>query len=88
MNSFSAERVRDGDLLRWLRRVRSSGSGRILGAVAIIGMLTVAVKAVSFARDLIIAAELGMGDVLDAYIIASTIPMLVVNVITGSLMRL
>lgn len=67
------------------RPVRNFTGRKILGAAALVGGLTVATKGVSFGRDLIVAATLGTGDGLDAFLMASVLPTLVVTVIAGSL---
>jgi putative peptidoglycan lipid II flippase len=57
---------------------------RIFAAAAIIGLMTLAVKAGSVGKELVVAAYFGTGDALDAFLIAFILPQFAVNIIAGS----
>lgn len=57
---------------------------KIFAAAVMIAAVTILVKIVGLARELVVASRLGRGDVLDAFIIANALPSYAVNVIAGS----
>jgi putative peptidoglycan lipid II flippase len=56
-----------------------------MSAAAIVGVFTVLAQFGGFGKELTVAAWFGIGDALDAFLIAFLIPSFVVNVIGGSL---
>lgn len=58
---------------------------RILAATLTVGAATMLVRLASFAREMVIAREFGIGGRLDAFFLAFMIPAFVVTVISGSL---
>ena len=58
---------------------------KIMGATAIVGVFTVLAQLGGFAKELTVAAWFGIGDALDAFLIAFLVPSFVVNVIGGAL---
>lgn len=69
----------------WNRLTQGSVNRRILGASLTILLATLAVKFVTFAKEIVTAATFGAGDEFDALVIALLIPGFLVNVIGGSL---
>ena len=56
-----------------------------MSAAVIVGVFTVLAQIGGFGKELTVAAWFGIGDALDAFLIAFLIPSFVVNVIGGSL---
>lgn len=67
----------------WLGR--HSQSLTILGSVMTVGMLTMCVKAVGFAKELVVANYFGTTDMMDAFVIAFMIPSVVAAVLAEGL---
>jgi putative peptidoglycan lipid II flippase len=63
----------------------ASTNRRILGAAATVAVVSLAVRAVSLAKDLAIAYRFGTGDALDAFLIALLLPAFTINVVASSL---
>ena len=63
----------------------SSINRRILGATVIVAVFTAIAKIVFFAKELVIAWQFGTLDLLDAFLIAYSVPSFVVNLVAGSL---
>lgn len=70
---------------RWIALTRGSVNRRILGASVTILGLTLAVKAVTFAKEVVTASRFGTGDDFDAFVVALLVPGFIVNVLAGSL---
>ena len=58
---------------------------KIMSAAAIVGAFTILAQIGGFGKELTVAARYGIGDALDAFLIAFLIPSFVVNVIGSSL---
>ena len=68
----------------WNSRCKESVNGRILSAMLVVGAMTLMVKLVSTAKEMVIAHEFGVGDGLDAFLIAFLLPSVAINVVAGS----
>ena len=66
----------------WAGRAVTHG---LLGTAATISLLSIAVKAGTAIRELLIAFFFGTGDALDAYLIAYAVPYFLITIIAGSL---
>ena len=66
-------------------RLRSTVNGRILSAIVLVAGLSVLVRIVSFGRELVVAHELGTGDVLDSFLVALILPSAAVTIAGGSI---
>jgi putative peptidoglycan lipid II flippase len=65
----------------WSQR---STNRSILLAAAIVGSMTLIVKAAAFVKDLIVAHNFGVSRELDAYLIAFVLPQFAINVVAGA----
>lgn len=65
----------------WRTLTRGSPNRRILGASLTILGMTLAVKGVTFIKEVAVAARFGTGDQLDAFLIAFVLPAFVINVL-------
>jgi len=68
-----------------LEKKVNSVKKKIIGAACIVGVFTAVAQIGGFAKELAIAARFGVGDALDAFLIAFLISSFVVNVIGGSI---
>jgi putative peptidoglycan lipid II flippase len=72
----------------WLKTLKawsqSSTNRSIFFSAITVGSLTVVVKFVAFAKDLVVANQFGVSKALDAYLIAFMLPSFVINVIAGA----
>lgn len=68
----------------WEKLTKGSINRKIFGAAITIAVLTLLVKVVAVAKELVIAWRFGTGDAVDAFLIALLIPAFVINVIAGS----
>ncbi len=59
-------------------------SARILRGAGVVGLFTLVVKAIAFAKELLIASVYGRGDALEAFLLALVIPTMVSGVVAGS----
>ena len=66
----------------WQKR---SVNTSIFAAMVTVGSITVCVKLVAMAKDVVIAMHFGTGDALDAFLIAYLLPAFAINLIGGSL---
>jgi putative peptidoglycan lipid II flippase len=71
-------------LSQWNLWFQRSVNRRILAAMVTVGGLSVAVKIVSTLKEIMIAHQFGVGDSLDAFLIAYLLPSFAINVIAGS----
>ena len=69
----------------WRALTEGSANRRIFGASVTILIMTLAVKGVTFVKEVLVAARFGTGDELDAFLIAFLIPSLVINVLGATL---
>jgi putative peptidoglycan lipid II flippase len=76
---------------RWQKLARlgnvfrgGSVNRRIFGAAAIVGFGTTLVKLVAVLKELVVAYTFGTADELDAFLIASIVPSLIVTIVSGS----
>jgi len=65
----------------WSALTEGSANRRIFGASVTILIMTLAVKGVTFVKEVVVAARFGTADELDAFLIAFLIPTLVINVL-------
>src|SRR5438128_12271246 len=72
------------DLSQWNLWLQRSVNRRIFAAMLTVGGLSLAVKIVSTLKEIVIAQQFGVGDALDAFLIASLVPSVAINVIAGS----
>ena len=64
---------------------RGGGGLRALFAsAAVVGMLTLAVKAVAFVKDLLVANQFGVSREVDAYVASFVVPQVVIYVVAGA----
>jgi putative peptidoglycan lipid II flippase len=70
---------------RWIALTRGSVNRQILGASVTILVMTLAVKAVTFSKEVVTASRFGTGDDFDAFVVALIVPGFIVNVLAGSL---
>ena len=70
--------------LRWRRLSSGTTNRRIFGATIVVGGATAFVSLTLVTRDLFLAAIYGRSDVLDAFLIAGALPLLIVSVVAGS----
>jgi len=73
--------LRAGDRDSWRA---GSANRRIFSAMLTVGGMTVMVKLVSTAKEMVVAHQFGVGDGLDAFLIAFLLPSVAINVIAGS----
>ena len=66
----------------WSQR---STNRKIFLAAAVVGGMTLVVKAVALLKDLVVAQQLGVSSDLDAYLIAFILPQFAINVTAGAL---
>lgn len=69
---------------KWNSWSKGSVNRRIFAAMITVGALTFVVKLMTAGRELVIAHYFGVGDVLDAFLIAFMLPQFAVNVLAGS----
>jgi putative peptidoglycan lipid II flippase len=69
----------------WMSSTQRSANTRLVGAVMTVGTLTVLVKMGAAGKDVLVAFQFGLGDALDAFLIALVLPQFLVNVVSGSL---
>lgn len=79
-----ARRAWRGVVERWRSWRRGSVVQRILAVAATVAGLSILVKLVSAGKEVVVAYQYGVGDALDAYLIAFVIPSFAVNVVGGS----
>jgi putative peptidoglycan lipid II flippase len=72
-------------LQRWIAVHPRSASDRLFAVMIAVGGLTALVKLIAFAKDAIIAYQFGIGDALDAFLIALVVPQFAINLLGGSL---
>ena len=70
-----------GDRESW---VEGSANRRIFSAILTVGGMTIMVKLVSTAKEMVVAHQFGVGDGLDSFLIAFLLPSFAINVIAGS----
>ncbi|MEH1829421.1 MAG: murein biosynthesis integral membrane protein MurJ [Nostoc sp.] len=68
----------------WKKLTSGSVNRKIFGAAVTVGLLTVFVKVVGMAKELLVAQRFGTGDDIDAFLIALLIPSFIINIIAGS----
>lgn len=68
----------------WYKLTNGSVNRKIFGAAVTIAILTLLVKVVAVAKELVIAWRFGIGDAVDAFLIALLVPAFVINVVAGS----
>ena len=61
-----------------------SANSRIFSAILTVGGMTILVKLVSTAKEVVVAHQFGVGDGLDAFLIAFLLPSVAINIIAGS----
>jgi putative peptidoglycan lipid II flippase len=69
----------------WMSSTPRSANTRLIGAVMTVGTWTVLVKMGAAGKDVLVAFQFGLGDALDAFLIALVLPQFLVNVVSGSL---
>lgn len=73
--------LRAGDEDSWRA---GSANSRIFSAILTVGGMTILVKLVSTAKEVVVAHQFGVGDGLDAFLIAFLLPSVAINIIAGS----
>jgi putative peptidoglycan lipid II flippase len=68
----------------WKLWAETSVNRRIFAAMLTVGGLSLGVKIVSTLKEIVIAHQFGVGDGLDAFLIAYLVPSFAINVIAGS----
>lgn len=69
---------------RWRQIATGSVNRRIFGATVTIGILTLAASLATMCKDIIVAASFGIGNQLDAFLIALLLPNFVINLVASS----
>lgn len=69
----------------WKQFTKGSVNRQILSAAIVVGICTLLVKVIAFAKESIVAWSFGTNDLVDAFLIATVVPNFVVNVVAGSL---
>lgn len=65
------------------RLLPRGGSSAIVRAAAVVATMTVAVKLVAFVKEILISAQFGRSDAIDAFLVAFLLPSFALNVIAG-----
>lgn len=68
----------------WKKLTTGSINRQIFGAAVTVGLLTAFVKVAGVVKELVVAWRFGIGDALDAFLIALLVPSFVINVVAGS----
>jgi putative peptidoglycan lipid II flippase len=68
----------------WQQRANSSTNRKILWATLVVAICTFAVKLLAAAKETLVAASFGVGDTVDAFVMAYLLPSFVVSVIANS----
>lgn len=71
-------------LATWTRFTTGSTNRQVFRAVATIAVLSSIAKLASVAKELLVARRFGIGSTIEAFLVAILIPMLAVNVVSGS----
>lgn len=69
---------------RWKTWRRKTVNRRIFAAAVVIAVLTLIAKFSSVVKDLVVAHQFGVGDAVDAYLIAFMLPSFMISLIAGS----
>jgi len=69
---------------RWKTWRRKTVNRRIFAAAVVVAVLTLIAKFSSVVKDLVVAHQFGIGDAVDAYLIAYMLPSFMINLISGS----
>jgi putative peptidoglycan lipid II flippase len=69
----------------WTKLTKGSVNRQIFGAAITVAAGTAFVKVVAVVKELVVAAQFGTGDALDAFLIALIVPSFIINVISGAL---
>lgn len=69
---------------RWSQWSGASTNRRIFSASVIIAVLTIFAKLLSTAKESVVAGLFGTGNAVDAFVMASLVPLYVINVVSGS----
>jgi len=81
LQTFSTLKVHVG---RW-RSLRERVAGRgLLATILTVGGLTLLVKIVAAGKEVVVARQLGVGDAVDAFVVAFSLPNLTMQIITTS----
>jgi putative peptidoglycan lipid II flippase len=71
--------------LRILRELTTGSTNRqVFGAVTTIALLSIVVKLATLAKEILVARRFGAGSTIEAFLIAVLIPLLAVNIVSGS----
>src|SRR4051812_17413032 len=81
---MAVESLRPHTRDRWHDFASGSINRRILSAAAIVAGLTLLTAIAAMGKELLVAATFGTSDALDAFLIALSLPTLVINIIAGS----
>ena len=68
----------------WKKLTNGSINRQIFGVAVIIALLTALVKAAALVKELVVAWRFGIGDALDAFLIALMVPAFIMNVLASS----
>lgn len=68
----------------WKKLTSGSINRKIFGAALTVGLFTVFVKMVATGKELLVAQKFGIGDDLDAFLMALLIPSFLINIIAGA----
>ena len=68
----------------WAAWQKRSANTSIFAAMVTVGSITMCVKLVAMAKDVVIAMQFGTGDALDAFLVAYLLPAFAINIIAGS----
>ena len=71
-------------LNRWNKWQAASANRRIFSGMLIVAMMTLIVKFIAAAKELVIADYFGTGEMVDAFLFAYLLPSFAINVLSGS----
>jgi putative peptidoglycan lipid II flippase len=84
VNRITNSRPGQACLSFWRRFTTGSTNRQVFRAVATIGVLASITKLAAVAKELLVARRFGIGSEIEAFLLAILIPMLAVNVVSGS----
>lgn len=68
----------------WINLTNGSINRKIFGAAVTVGLLTGIVKILATVKELVVAWKFGVGDTIDAFLIALLVPAFILNLVSGS----
>jgi len=84
VRSPTTDRLRQVYSSFWKRFTTGSTNRQVFRAAVTIAVLTSFAKLASLAKELLVASRFGTGATIEAFLVAVLIPLLAINVISGS----